>query len=58
MTDSFGVILHTPRKLLQDVNKFFFSHSFKLHIHDGAARRMHRHKCLQMECDILPPISE
>ena len=24
MTDSFGVILHTPRKLLQDANKFFF----------------------------------
>ena len=24
MTDSFGVILHTPRKLLQDANKIFF----------------------------------
>ena len=52
MTDSFGVILHTPRKLLQDAKQNFFSHSFKLHIHDDAREEcIARHKCLQMECD-------
>ena len=54
MTDSFGVILHTPRKLLQDAKQNFFSHSFKLHIHDDAREEcIARHKCLQMECDKL-----